>query len=217
MIGLDGHPRKGSFLPPVSLPRRMWAGSRIKYSTPVQVGDVLRRDSEILSIKEKSDGDMVFVTVRHSYHAAGSLRLSEQQDIVYCQPPRPTAAEPGSFSVPADAQWSHQVQPDNVRLFRYSALTFNAHRIHYDRDYTTNEEGYPALIVHGPLMATMLMQSLLDEHPVFQTAELSVRARKPLFDTEAFTLNGRLDADIATLWVADNEGDSCLQVIADAS
>ena len=217
MIGIDGHPQKGSFLPPVSLPRRMWAGSRIDYSTPIRIGDELRRDSEILSIKEKADGDMVFVTVQHSYHATGSLRLSEQQDIVYRRPQRPSAAKPDSFSAPADAQWSHQVLPDNVRLFRYSALTFNAHRIHYDRDYATSEEGYPALIVHGPLMATMLMQSLLNEHPAFRTADLSVRALKPLFDTDAFSLNGRLDAGVATLWVTDSEGNSCLQVIADAS
>ena len=210
-IAADGHPLRGGFLPPVPLPRRMWAGGRFQWErNALVVGDAAEKRSRIASVKHKSgrSGDLLFVEVEHAFHNAQGLCLTETHDIVY----RP-AAEPGAAEVPptpaeTGAPWQRTFVPDPVSLFRYSALTFNGHRIHYDRSYVTQEEGYRGLIVHGPLIATLLMDLLRRHMPQARVASFQFRAVRPTFDLHAFTLNGRPSADGRTidLWAADHEG-----------
>ena len=166
-IGADGHPQRGGFLPPVPLPRRMWAGSRIGLHAPLRLGQALSRTSRIgdVRLKQGKTGPLVFVSVHHEIHADGVLAVDEQQDIVYREAPPPGEAPPAGLPAPADAQWMRRIEPDAVLLFRYSALTFNGHRIHYDRRYATGVEGYPGLVVHGPLIATLLLDLLRRELP----------------------------------------------------
>ncbi|HUD31145.1 MAG TPA: acyl-CoA dehydrogenase [Novosphingobium sp.] len=186
--GIDGHPLKGDFLPPVALPRRMWAGSRVAWDRAVPLDVPLEQVSTIESIAAKSgrSGDLVFVTVRHEVGDADGPVLTEHQDIVFR--PATTSAGPGGPGDPAPAlAWSKPFVPDPVLLFRYSALTGNSHRIHYDRPYAQAEEGYPALVVHGPLTATLLL-----DHLVAQVGRaprsFAFRGASPLFDTDAVTL-----------------------------
>jgi 3-methylfumaryl-CoA hydratase len=200
-IGADGHPRRGGFLPPVALPRRMWAGGRLVFHHPLQIGDEVTRDSRIVAIdvKDGRSGRLVFVTVRHAIANARGVAISEEQDLVYRAP----APQPA----PADATFSRTVTPDPVLLFRYSALTFNGHRIHYDRDYATGVEGYPGLVVHGPLIATLLVDALLARHPRARLTHFAFTAVRPLFDVEPFTVCGRDDGGAAVpLWAADARG-----------
>ncbi len=154
-IGPDGHAKRGGFLPPVPLPRRMWAGSRFDFRAPLRVGDRVARTSTIENVASKQgrSGPLVFVTVRHELRADGGTEpaLVEWHDIVYRDAKTPGEAEPAPQPAPADAPWQRELVPDDVLLFRYSALTFNGHRIHYDRRYVTEVEGYPGLVVHGPL------------------------------------------------------------------
>lgn len=157
-IGLDGHPARGGFLPPVPFGNRMWAGGAVRFHAPLQAGDTVTRQSRIAAITPKhgNSGPLVFVTVEHGLHVADELRIQERQDIVY----RPAQRRP---AVPL-AEAPQSVDPaafvgDAVTLFRYSALTFNGHRIHYDHPYVTETEGYPGLVVHGPLQATLLMNA----------------------------------------------------------
>ncbi len=217
-IGPDGHPRRGGFLPPVPLPRRMWAGGRLQWHQPLQVGDAVKRVSTIESVTHKAGrtGDLVFVLVRHEVHNAQGLALTEEHDIVYraaAQPgdpvPQPVAAEVG-------APWVRDVTPDDVLLFRYSALTFNGHRIHYDRQYVTQEEGYPGLIVHGPLIATLLADLVRREQPDAVLKTFNFKAMRPTFDLHSFRLNGRPSADGNTveLWAQDHEGWLTMQATA---
>lgn len=159
-LGPDGHPRRGGFLPPVSLPRRMWAGGRLAFHAPLRVGDALQRDSEIVSVAGKSgkSGPLVFVTVRHTVTAAGRLAVVEEHDIVYRDAAKPGDPPPQARAAPAAAAWRREVAPDPVLLFRFSALTFNSHRIHYDLPYAREAERYRGLVVHGPLLASLLLQ-----------------------------------------------------------
>jgi 3-methylfumaryl-CoA hydratase len=158
-LGEDGHPAKGGFLPPVPLPRRMWAGGRLQFHQPLLLGERVTRRSTILKVEAKSGktGDLVFVTVQHEVSGETGLAIVEEQDLVYRG-----AAAPGSISLPpADApaprsSWREELSPDPVLLFRYSALTMNGHRIHYDLPYAMDEEAYPGLVVHGPMQATLL-------------------------------------------------------------
>jgi 3-methylfumaryl-CoA hydratase len=190
-LGADGHARKGGFLPPVPLPRRMWAGGRFAFSAPLRIGDAMQKTSTIASVKVKEgrSGRLVFVTVRHDIAVAGQPRLSEEHDIVYRDAPAPNA--PAVPPVKAeDGLWRREIVPDDVLLFRYSALTFNGHRIHYDRRYVTEVEGYPGLIVHGPLIATLLLDLLQRQMPGVILAGFQFRAVRPTFDTHAFHVNG---------------------------
>ena len=168
-IGEDGHARRGGFLPPVPLPRRMWAGGRLTWEAgnPLRVGDAVRRVSTIASVKHKTGrtGELVFVLVRHELHNTRGLALTEEHDIVYRAAAAPGEIAPPPTPAPQDAAFSREIVPDDVLLFRYSALTFNGHRIHYDRRYVTEVEGYPGLIVHGPLIATLLVDLLRREKP----------------------------------------------------
>ena len=182
-IGPDGHAKRGGFLPPVALPRRMWAGSQFEFHRPLRIGDALTRVSTIHDVSEKSGrtGPLVFVKVRHEITRQGEseIALTEFHDIVYREAPRPDDVAPPPKAAPAKAAWTRQWVPDDVLLFRYSALTFNGHRIHYDRRYVTEVEGYPGLIVHGPLIATLLLDLLRHQLPDAQVARFEFRAMRP--------------------------------------
>jgi 3-methylfumaryl-CoA hydratase len=207
-IGPDGHPRRGDFLPPVQLPRRMWAGGRIEFARPLNVGETARRDSEIVSVESKQgrSGHLVFVTVRHTVTASGTVAVTEEHDIVYREAPQAGETPPALKPAPAAAAWRREVIADPVMLFRFSALIFNAHRIHYDIDYC-HEEGYPGLIVHGPLQ-TILLLDLCRRHESRPVRRLEYRAVHPLFHFERFTVNGAPtpDSSQAALWTANASG-----------
>lgn len=208
-IGSDGHPQRGGFLPPVPLPRRMWAGSRLEFLAPLQVGQVVSRQSRILDVrlKEGRTGPLVFVNVRHEISADGQRVITEEQDLVYRDMPALGEAAPAPTLAPADAQWERCFTPDVVLLFRYSALTFNGHRIHYDRKYVTEIEGYLGLVVHGPLIATLLLDLLRRELPSATVKSFHFRAVKPAFDIASFYVCGRqVDATTVKLWARSREG-----------
>ena len=213
-IGPDGHPRRGGFLPPVPLPRRMWAGGRLSWeaSNPLRVGQQVQRQSTIESVKHKAGrtGELLFVLVRHRLSNADGLSLTEEHDIVYRSAAQTGEAAPAPQRPPLDGQaaWSRTIVPDDVLLFRYSALTFNGHRIHYDRKYVTEVEGYPGLIVHGPLIATLLLDLLRRQLPQAQVARFEFRAVRPTFDLHPFSVHGRPSPDGKTveLWAQDHEG-----------
>jgi 3-methylfumaryl-CoA hydratase len=208
-LGPDGHPRRGGFLPPVPLPRRMWAGGRIEFRRALHVGESLRRDSEILSVEAKSgkSGDLVFVTVRHTVHANDEIAVVEEHDIVYREAAKPGDPPPQAKPAPDSAQWQRDLVPDPVLLFRFSALTFNGHRIHYDIDYCKREEHYPGLIVHGPLQ-TLLMLDLCRRNDSRPVRKLDYRALHPVFHNEAMSVSGNpaQDGSKAELWTANAAG-----------
>ena len=187
-IGADGHPNRGGFLPPVPLPRRMWAGGRLDFLRPLGVGDVIERTSTVVSVdyKEGRSGGMVFVVVRHEISNHAGLAIVEEHDIVYRDMPVPGAPQTAPVVAPANSAWERKIHPDDTLLFRYSALTFNSHRIHYSRNYVTEIEGYPGLAVHGPLIATLLLDLLRRQMPDAVVVAFSFRAVRPLFDIAAF-------------------------------
>lgn len=216
-IGPDGHAKRGGFLPPVPLPRRMWAGGRLEFHHPVQIGDEISRASRIADVsgKEGRSGMLVFVTVRHDISNASGVALTEEHDIVYRENPRPDAPVPKPQPAPAGEAFSREIVPDPVLLFRYSALTFNGHRIHYDRSYVTEVEGYPGLIVHGPLIATLLVDLLRRNLPQVRVRRFSFRAMRPLFDIHRFTVCGRREGTRIALWARDHEGWLAMEASAD--
>ena len=207
-IGPDGHAHRGEFLPPVALPRRMWAGSRVEFLRPVCVGEPVRRLSRIAAVAEKQgrSGPLVFVTLRHEVSGPAGLALVDEHEIVYRGAEGPAVAP--AQAAPSGEAWSREIRPDPVLLFRYSAVTFNGHRIHYDHPYATGAEGYPGLVVHGPLVATLLVDLLRRNRPGAVLATFSFRALRPLFDTAPFTLCGLPDegARSARLWTRDADG-----------
>lgn len=211
-VGADGHAKRGGFLPPVPLPRRMWAGSRLEFQGRLRIGDEIRRVSTIEDVTEKTgrSGPLVFVKVRHEISAGSQsgASITEWHDIVYREAAKPGDAPPVAQPAPAEAAWRKQWVPDDVLLFRYSALTFNGHRIHYDRRYVTEVEGYPGLVVHGPLIATLLLDLLRHEKPDAEVASYGFRAIRPTFDTHPFSVCGAPGADGKTvrLWAQDHEG-----------
>ena len=215
-LAADGHAGRGEFLPPINLPRRMWAGSRFQFHQPLLLGEAVRRDSRIANIVSKRgrSGDLAIVTVTHQIYGCQGLAISEEQDIVYREAPRVGAVQAEPISASAETQWSHPRIADPVLLFRYSALTFNAHRIHYDHPYATGVEEYPGLVVHGPLVLTLLLDSLVQEHPAAVIKTLRMRAMRPLFEGQRFLLQGCLSADKcqATLWSLDDQGAVTMQV-----
>jgi 3-methylfumaryl-CoA hydratase len=219
-IGPDGHAKRGGFLPPVPLPRRMWAGSQFQFHAPVRIGDALQRVSTIESVNEKSGrtGALVFVKVRHEIRANGEREaaLMEFHDIVYREAAKPTDVAPPPQPAPSGSSWEKKWVPDDVLLFRYSALTFNGHRIHYDRRYVTEVESYPGLIVHGPLIATLLVDLLRSQRPAARVVKFEFRAVRPLFDTHHFFVCGEPHADGRTvrLWAKDHEGWLAMEAMA---
>ncbi|MDH2401811.1 MaoC family dehydratase N-terminal domain-containing protein [Bradyrhizobium sp. SSUT18] len=219
-LGRDGHARRGGFLPPVPLQRRMWAGSQFEFHSPLRVGDSVKRVSTIddVAIKEGRTGRLVFVKVRHELFRADHAgpALTEFHDVVYREAKRPGDVEPAPTPARIGAPWQRNVEPDDVLLFRYSALTFNGHRIHYDREYVTKVEGYPGLVVHGPLIATLLIDLVRRQAPDREIASFQFRAVRPTFDGKSFSLNGAPSADgrSASLWAADHEGRLIMQAAA---
>jgi 3-methylfumaryl-CoA hydratase len=201
-VGADGHPQRGDFLPPVPLPRRMFAGKRTTMHSPLHVGDEVRRESTIMSVtpKEGRSGQMVFVTVKTVMLSPRGLAITEQQDIVYREEPDPNAPPAAAQRAPGKAIWQRKVTPDPVLLFRYSALTFNGHRIHYDHPYVTNTEGYPDLVMNA-------------KTPMKYMASRNVR---PLFVNREFTVCAEPteDGKTAKLWVVDDS--DALALTADA-
>ena len=189
-IGPDGHAKRGGFLPPVPLPRRMWAGSQFEFHTPIRVGDNVARTSTIEGVNSKDgrSGQLVFVKVRHELRCNGASApaLVELHDIVYREAQRAGDVAPPPQRADTGAAWQREVVPDDVLLFRYSALTFNGHRIHYDRKYVTEVEGYPGLIVHGPLIATLLMDLLRRHAPDAEVLTFQFKAVRPTFDLHTF-------------------------------
>jgi 3-methylfumaryl-CoA hydratase len=217
-LGPDGHAKRGGFLPPVDLPRRMWAGGRIEFTAPLRIGDTARRLSTIKNVtyKQGKSGQLVFVVVEHQVFGNDGLAIREEHDIVYRDAADPNAPPAPEKHAPEQAGWSRIIEPDPVLLFRYSALTFNGHRIHYDLPYVTEKEGYPGLIVHGPLIATLLMDLCRRQRPETPLATFNYRAMSPVFDTGPFSINGNPDADgqSATLWATTNQGGLAMQAEA---
>lgn len=214
-LGYDGHARLGGFLPPVPLPRRMWAGGRLRFERLLRVGENAERKSRIadISFKTGRSGSLAFVLVRHTIHGDQGARIDEEHDIVYRAAPVEGAGTPQPQPAPALAQWTREVAPDPVLLFRYSALTFNGHRIHYDRDFCRSE-AYPGLVVHGPLIATLLLDLLHQKMPVARVSEFSFKAVSPLFDIHSFSLNGRIDDTKVTLWALNHHGELAMTASA---
>lgn len=219
-LAVDGHARRGDFLPPVSLPRRMWAGSRVDFFQPLLVGDTVQRESTIKNVvrKQGRSGELVFVTVEHvvtklSDSTSAQLPvLTEQHDIVYREPPNPDSAPSPSSKASELAAHSRTVHPNAVLLFRYSALTFNSHRIHFDREFARNDEGYPGLVVHGPLLATLMVDLLLVSYPQRQLCHFEFKAVQPVFDLHPFDVCcGTPDSDgNVSLWVRDHAEALCM-------
>ncbi len=209
-IGPDGHPKRGGFLPPVPLPRRMWAGGRLHWHAPLRVGDAVTRKSTVQSVEHKSgrSGEMVFVLVRHEVSNDRGVALTEEHDIVYRAAPKPGDPAPQPVAAERGAPWSRTIDADPVLLFRYSALTFNGHRIHYDRQYVMEEEGYPGLIVHGPLIATLLVDLVRRNAPHACIERFDFKAVRPTFDQHPLKVNGVPSEDGRTvrLWAEDHAG-----------
>lgn len=211
-IGEDGHARRGGFMPPVPFPRRMWAGSDFEFHEPLLVGDTLQRTSTIVDVREKTGrtGSLIFVKVKHEIrrntHAA--VALTEYHNIVYRPAVSRDDVAPPPQAAPVECAWERHITPSDVLLFRYSALTFNGHRIHYDRKYVTEVEGYPGLIVHGPLIATLLMDLLRRQLPDAKVLKFEFKAVRPTFDIHPFSVHGQASKDGKTvrLWGRDDEG-----------
>jgi len=213
--GPDGHALKGSFMPPAPLPRRMWAGSRLEFLRPLRVGSKISRKSRIADVvpKEGRSGALLFVTVRHEVSDDGGVVLVDEHDIVLRGE---TALANAPKPAPTNETWKRRIDPDPVLLFRYSAVTFNSHRIHYDQPYVTKVEGYPGLVVHGPLIATLLVDLLRRSRPQTMLKGYSFRALRPLYDTAPFDTCGLPDetARTAKLWTRDAEGAVTMEATA---
>ena len=215
-LGPDGHPARGDFLPPVPLPRRMWAGGELRFSGDFRLGDEVTRRSRVedLRVKTGRTGTLCFVAVRHDYATPRGLALSERHDIVYRALEAPTGGTPPQEPRP-EPESRLSVEASPVLLMRYSAATFNGHRIHYDRDYCRSEELYPGLVVHGPLQATYLLRMAVQMRGGAYPARFAFRGTAPLFDGPAFTVNGAREGEGLKLWIADSQGAATMQATAD--
>ncbi|MGH7661752.1 MAG: FAS1-like dehydratase domain-containing protein [Vulcanimicrobiaceae bacterium] len=219
LLGSDGHPKRGGFMPPVALPRRMFAGARIVFHHPLRVDDVAQRVATIASInrKEGSAGELVFVTVKHEISDFMGVAIEEEQDIVY-RGNAPSGAQQAASNeepapVGADAIVT-RIDVTPVMLFRFSALTDNGHRIHYDFPYVTKTEGYPGLVVHGPLQAMLLVDLVRRNFPG-TLARFSFQARRPLFDTSPFECAGWRDGGKIQLMTRDLDGRLAMSATAE--
>jgi 3-methylfumaryl-CoA hydratase len=206
-LGPDGHPTRGGFLPPVPLPRRMWAGGELEFLDTLRVGDEVTRSSEIsdVTMKAGSTGALCFVSVKHVISTARGVAIRERQDIVYrdlASGQQPAPAKPPAPPPKAQHRESHFADP--VLLFRYSALTFNGHRIHYDRDYVTKVEGYPGLVFHGPMQAALLVECAARLHGGAAPKKFSYRGVQPLFDGSEFSINADVTGAGMELWTANS-------------
>jgi 3-methylfumaryl-CoA hydratase len=209
-LGPDGHPTRGGFLPPVPLPRRMWAGGELEFIEPLRVGDEMNRSSRIsdVTMKSGSTGALCFVSVQHEISSPRGIAIRERQDIVYRDVAptgqNPAPARPAAPPSPAKHRESHMA--DEVLLFRYSALTFNGHRIHYDRDYVTKVEGYPGLIFHGPMQAAFLVEFAAKLHGGAAPKKFVYRGVQPLFAPGEFSVNANESDGSIELWTANSDG-----------
>ena len=208
MLGPDGHPTRGGFLPPVPLPRRMWAGGELQFIDPLRVGDEAKRTSRIsdVTVKSGSTGTLCFVAVEHVITTSRGVAIRERHDIVYRDIGGAPAAAPKAPPPPPVAKHRESHVSDPVLLFRYSALTFNGHRIHYDRDYVTKVEGYPGLIFHGPLQATFIIEMAAKLRGGKAPKKFTYRGLQPLFEGSEFSINANETADGMELWTANAEG-----------
>jgi 3-methylfumaryl-CoA hydratase len=214
-LGADGHPRLGLTMPPIELSHRMWAGGHLAFHAPIVLGTTVTRTSTIQSITPKAgrSGELFFVKLEHELRSGAALCLREEQTIVYRD--RPSSAPPSTGPrAPNDTSASAEWKPESTMLFRYSALTFNSHRIHYDADFCRDVEGYPGPVVHGPLIATLLLDLAVREHRPL--GQFTCRALHPLFLSHRFTANARSDGDVTHLWVADHEGRLAMEAEASA-
>ena len=205
-LGADGHPARGGFLPPADNRNRMWAGGRIEFLHALRAGEAATRVSTITQVEEKTgrSGSLLFVTVRHDYSQEGRLAIREEQDIVYREPTPPKA---GSGDALARGEWVEVIEPTPTLLFRYSAVTFNGHRIHYDYPYVTGSEGYAGLVVHGPLIATLSLRAFCRTHPEATLRRFAYRGVRPLIAPQAFEVGGRVTAaGVAQLWAGNAAG-----------
>jgi len=211
--GADGHPKLGGFLPPVPLPRRMWAAGGLQIERPLRLGEPAERKTRIAAIDAKSgkSGSLLFITLEHRLSQGGALCISEQQNLVYRAMPQGPAPLPPGEPAPSGADWTQTITPNPVLLFRYSALTYNGHRIHYDRQYAIEQEFYPALVVHGPLLATLILEQVQQRWAGARLLDFKFRAMRPSFDTHPFTVAGKRDGDRLQLWTADHDGQLCVQ------
>ncbi len=213
-LGTDGHEKLGRFIPDFGLPRRMWAGGRVEIDKPLLLGETVEKTSRIRAVEEKTgrSGRLCFVTVDHDFSVGGEHRLRETQNVVYREPPAPEAPRPQPKPAPDDDAFRRVVTPDPVLLFRYSALIFYGHRIHYDADYTRDVEGYPGLVVHGPLTATLLVGLGLERLGDRRLRSFDIRAMSPLFVTAPFALEGQDTETGVRLW-ARGPDDACAMTV----
>lgn len=205
-MGADGHPLRGGIVPPIDLPMRMAAGSRVSFHAPVPFDTHVRRVTTLADVSEKTGrtGRLAFMTLRHDIFAGDTLCITDEADVVFRE--KSGNAQPLPPGERREAQVSRSIEPAASLLFRFSALTYNAHRIHYDRDYTMGEEGYPGLVVHGPLLATLLVDHFRRHRPHDRLATFQFRAQRPVFDLAPFTVN-LVDTDSgADVWAADADG-----------
>ncbi|NWB30079.1 FAS1-like dehydratase domain-containing protein [Pseudomonas gingeri] len=205
-LGSDGHPARGGFLPPADNRNRMWAGGRLEFFHALRAGHDAARLSTITHIEEKQGrtGSLLFVTVRHEYSQDGRLAIREEQDIVYREP---TPPKQGSGEALVEGEWREAVEPTPTLLFRYSAVTFNGHRIHYDYPYVTATEGYPGLVVHGPMIATLNLRAFCRAHPDVNLRRFTYRGLRPLIAPQPFEVGGRIvSPGVAELWAGNAGG-----------
>lgn len=215
VLGEDGHPQRGGFLPPVTLPRRMWAASRVEFVRPVRIGAQITRRSVLGDVREKMgrSGRLVFVRVDHEISDHAGLLVRESQDIVYREPPSSDAAAAPQRTAEVP-DWARAIVPDPALLFRYSALTFNSHRIHYDHPYATAVEGYGGLVVQGPLIATLLLNELVQRRPDIEIVTFEFRAVSPIIAPDPFFICGSVQGTRASLFARNGAGGLCMQASA---
>jgi 3-methylfumaryl-CoA hydratase len=213
-LNIDGHEKLGRFLPPVALPRRMWAGGNIKIKKPLIIGERATKRSTIQSVQMKQgrSGRLCFVTVDHEYLMGNEICFTERQDIVYREKPEPGAPPVAGKPAPNSSDWEREIRADEVMLFRYSALIFYGHRIHYDIDYTRDEEGYPGLVVHGPLSATLLVGAGVLYNPGYKLKTINIRAQSPLFCGQPFSIHGSLEDGKIKTWARNHDGNLAMSI-----
>ena len=205
-LGRDGHPERSLFTPTVRDRHRMWAGGRVHFYDGLRIGQNSERRSTILSVKEKDGktGSLLFVTVLHEYFQLGKLCISEEQDIVYRKPSPPKLS---STTMIPQLDWVETVTPSSIMLFRYSAVTFNSHRIHYDFPYATQQEDYPGLVVHGPMIATLILKSFIEKYPQYTPIHFTYRGLRPLIADNSFQIGCKQhDHGKCELWAYSENG-----------
>jgi len=207
-LGRDGHPKRGGFLPPVPLPRRMWAGGSLEFNSPLIVGNEINKISTIENIKQRrgKSGELCIITIAHKLFDGDTLCIDEKQNLVFREDPSSDASAALPISPPVNADAVSEVNPDPVMMFRYSALTFNGHRIHYDVDYARNVEGYPDLVFHAPLTATALCKLAVQLNDGKSVRQFEYRATAPLFCNAPVGLKGKTENDQITVWAETPAG-----------